>query len=148
MFTRSAAILCDVIWSIKVFDIEIVYVDDNEKDPRLQWRHIARESVSNHQRLDCLSKRLLKKTSKFRVTGLFAGNSPVPGEFPTQRTSNAKSVSIWWRHHEDSDTGGCMHIWLLNLWCCNAWLGKRSALKIFVLVVNTMIWYKLDYDIS
>ena len=27
------------------------------------------------------------------------GNSPVTGEFPTQRDSNAENVSIWWRHH-------------------------------------------------
>ena len=26
------------------------------------------------------------------------GNSPVAGEFPTQRASNAGNVSIWWRH--------------------------------------------------
>ena len=26
-------------------------------------------------------------------------NSPVTGEFPTQRASNAEKVSIWWRHH-------------------------------------------------
>ena len=26
-------------------------------------------------------------------------NSPVNGEFPTQRTSNAENVSSWWRHH-------------------------------------------------
>ena len=43
-----------------------------------------------------------KKTSKLRVTGLCAGNSPVTDEFPTQRASNAENVSIWWRHH-----GGC-----------------------------------------
>ena len=28
------------------------------------------------------------------------GNSPVTGEFPAQRASNAENVSIWWRHHE------------------------------------------------
>ena len=27
-------------------------------------------------------------------------NSPVTGEFPTQRASNAENVSIWWRHHD------------------------------------------------
>ena len=26
------------------------------------------------------------------------GNSPVTGEFPTQRASNAENVSIWWCH--------------------------------------------------
>ena len=40
-----------------------------------------------------------KKTSKLRVTGFCEGNSPVTGEFPTQRASNAGNVYIWWRHH-------------------------------------------------
>ena len=70
----------------------------------LQWRHNEHDGDSHHQRLDGLLNRLFrrrsKKTSKLRVTGLFAGNSPVTGEFPTQRASNAKKVSIWWRHHE------------------------------------------------
>ena len=45
------------------------------------------------------SRRRSKKTSKHRVTGLCAGNSPVTGEFPGQKASNAENVSIWWRHH-------------------------------------------------
>ena len=45
------------------------------------------------------SRRRSKKTSKLRVTGLCEGNSPVTGEFPAQRASNAENVSIWWRHH-------------------------------------------------
>ena len=45
------------------------------------------------------SRHRSKKTSKLRVTGLCAGNSPVTGEFPAQRASNAENVSIWWRHH-------------------------------------------------
>ena len=40
-----------------------------------------------------------KKISNLRVTDLCVGNSPVTGEFPTQRASNAENVSIWWRHH-------------------------------------------------
>ena len=40
-----------------------------------------------------------KKTSKFRVTGLYEGNSPVTDEFPTKRASSTENVSIWWRHH-------------------------------------------------
>ena len=40
------------------------------------------------------SKRRWKKTSKPRVTGLCAGNSPVTGEFPAQRASNTEKVSI------------------------------------------------------
>ena len=35
-----------------------------------------------------------QKTSKLRVTGLCAGNSPVTGEFPAQRASNTEKVSI------------------------------------------------------
>ena len=70
----------------------------------LQWRQNGRDSVSNYQPHDCLLSRLFrrrsKKTSKLRVTGLCAGNSPGTGEFPAQRASNAENVSIWWRHHE------------------------------------------------
>ena len=71
----------------------------------LQWRYNGRDGVSNHRRLGCLLNRLFrlksrpKKTSKLCVTGLCEGNSPVTGEFPTQRASNADYVSIWWRHH-------------------------------------------------
>ena len=35
-----------------------------------------------------------KKKSKIHVTGLCAWNSPVTGEFPAQRASNAENVSI------------------------------------------------------
>ena len=41
-----------------------------------------------------------RKHIKLRITGLCEGKSPVTGEFPTQRVSNAENVSIWWRHHE------------------------------------------------
>ena len=68
----------------------------------LQWRHNGRDGVSNHRPHDCLLKRLFrrrsKKTSKLRVAGLCAGNSPETGEFPTQMASNAEKVSIWWSH--------------------------------------------------
>ena len=40
-----------------------------------------------------------KKTSKLPITGLCEGNSPVTGEFPSQRSSNTEHASIWWRHH-------------------------------------------------
>ena len=72
--------------------------------PTLQWRHNELDSVSKHQLLDCLLNRLFRrrseKTSKLRVTGLCAGNSPGTGEFPAQMASNAKKVSNWWRHHD------------------------------------------------
>ena len=51
-----------------------------------------------HQPNDCLLNRLFrrrsKKKSKLRVTGLCAGNSPVTGEFPAQRASDAENVSF------------------------------------------------------
>ena len=46
-----------------------------------------------------LFRRSSKKTSKLCITGRCEGNSPVTGEFPAQRASNAENVSIWWRHH-------------------------------------------------
>ena len=49
--------------------------------------------------LNRLFRRISKKTSKLRVTGLCAGNSPVTGEFPAQMANNAENVSIWWRHY-------------------------------------------------
>ena len=69
----------------------------------LRWRHNGRDSVSNHQLHGCLLNRLFrrrsKKTSKLRVTGLCARNSPGTSEFPAQMASTAHNVSIWWRHH-------------------------------------------------
>ena len=70
----------------------------------LQWRHNECDGVLNHQPHDCLLnllfRRKWKKTPKLHVTGIRAGNSPVTGEFPAQRASNAENVSIWWRHHD------------------------------------------------
>ena len=67
----------------------------------LQWRHNECDGVSNHRY--CLFNRLFrrrsKKASKLWVTGLFEGNPPVTGGFPSERASNAENVSIWWRHH-------------------------------------------------
>ena len=69
----------------------------------LRWRHNDHDGVSNHQPHDCLLNRSFrrrsKQTSKLRVTGLCAGNSPETGEFPAQMASYAENVSIWWRHH-------------------------------------------------
>ena len=62
------------------------------------WLHIT--VTSNYQPYHCLLSRLFrcrsKKTSQIRVTGLCAGNSPVTGEFPAEKASNAEIVSIWW----------------------------------------------------
>ena len=81
----------------------LTYIAETTVTMSLRWRHNGCDSVSNHQPRDCLLNRLFrhrsKKTSKLRVTGLCAGNSPETGEFPAQMASNAENVSIWWRHH-------------------------------------------------
>ena len=84
-----------------------------ELNPRkLRWRHNGCDSVSNHRPRHCLLSRLFrrrsKKTSKLRVTGLCAGNSPGTGDFSAQMASYAENVSIWWRHH------GCYRAWMSN----------------------------------
>ena len=88
----------------------------------LQWRHNEQDSVSNHQPHDCILKRLFgrrsKITSKLRVTGLCAGNSPGTDEFPAQRASNAENVSIWWRHHVP------LHIWPAVR--CRSWFPENN----------------------
>ena len=88
-----------------------------------QWRHNERDSVLNHQPHHCLLKSLFgrrsKKTSKLRVTGLCAGNSPGTGEFPAQMDSDAENVSIWWRHH---DKLRCYCSWL----CTSGGTNHRS----------------------
>ena len=62
------------------------------------WARWRLKSPGHVCLLNRLFRRRSKKTSKLRVTGLCAGNSPVTGEFPAQMTRNPENVSIWWRH--------------------------------------------------
>ena len=52
----------------------------------LRWRHTGHDGVAINQPYDCLYNRLFrrrsKKTSKLRVTGLYAGNSRGPVNSP------------------------------------------------------------------
>ena len=86
----------------------LAWVPYTAEEP-LQSHHNEPGGVSSHQPRDCLLSRLIrrrsKKTSKLRVTGLCAGNSPMTGEFPAQMASNAEYVSIRWRHHDHSQNG-------------------------------------------
>ena len=67
------------------------------------YNDVIMSAMASHQPHDCLLQRLIrrwsKKTTKPRITGLCAGNSPVTGEFPALRANNAENVAIWWRHH-------------------------------------------------
>ena len=103
----SFYLVCGIaIWSL--FDRILIHPSTCKYHKNIQWslrwRHNGRDGVSNHQPytclLNCLFRHITKKTSKLHVTGLCVGNSPVTGEFPAQRASNAKNVSIWWRHHD------------------------------------------------
>ena len=97
----------DTLPSWERYGVSIVRILENI-DHTLQWHHNGHDGVSNHQPHDCFLKRLnrcrSKKTSKLHVTGLCVGNSPVTGEFPAQRASNAENVSIWWCHHDYNGT--------------------------------------------
>ena len=103
----------------------------------LQWHHNERDGVSYHQPHDCLLNGLFKnrskKTPKLCVTGICAGNSPVTGEFPAQRASNAESVSIWWRPHDIVLLKG-WHI--LLSFCCHK-TPYSPVQKYLRLIVNT-----------
>ena len=74
----------------KIWDAIVVYNDPQRYRVLLwwplEWRHYRHDGVSNHQPQDCLLNRLFwhrtKRTSKIRVSGLYAGNLPVTCEFP------------------------------------------------------------------
>ena len=104
----------------------------------LQYRQNGRDSVSNHQPHHCLLNRQFrrrsKKTSKLRVTGLCAGNSLGTGEFPAQMASNAKNVSIWWRHHAMNDCE------------VNATQIKLKSLTVFMIYLDRQIDRQRDRE--
>ena len=72
-------------------------ISDCTRSCPLQWCHNELDSVSIVYSIVCSGADQRKQ--KLRVTGLCERNSPVTGEFPSQRASNAENVSIWWRHH-------------------------------------------------
>ena len=108
------------------------------KQESLPWRHNERDGVSNQQPHERLRSRLFghrsKKTSKFRVTGFCAGNSPVATEFPAQMDNNAENVSIWWSHH-------CITLTLAHMKCCNvkSTIAKyMSRIDLFILQLKLL----------
>ena len=101
----------------------------------LQWRYNGRDGVSNHRCLHCLLNCWFsgssKKTPKLRVIGLCERISPVTGEFPAQKASNAENISIWWSHHEGVDPR-------LNqrIFCC-VWLPAHRCAQNFSVGLTT-----------
>ena len=74
----------------------IFFIDFSLALITLQLRHGEQDGVSNHQRLYCLFNRLhrSKKTSKFCVTGLCAGNSPGPVNSPHKKPVTRKMFPL------------------------------------------------------
>ena len=99
-------------------------------DPTLRWRHNGHHSVSNHRSLGCLFYTLFKptskKTSRPALLVLCEENSPLTGEFSSQRTSNAENVSIWWRHNEMFHEVSLMYDYapVAFAWCTNHFVHK------------------------
>ena len=80
-----------------------------------------------------------KEASKLRVTGLCEGNSPVTGELPAQRASNAENVSIRWRHHV---TPKCISIWYIwNVLYMQYAKCADNTEKWMIIAFNLYIWY-------
>ena len=117
----------------------------------LQWRHNGRHGVSNHQPrhclLNCLFRRKSKKTPKLRVTGLFAGNSPVTGEFPHKWPVTRKMLPFY------DVTMQHIQCW----WCTNAFLiwfiirsdnGLASNRRQAISWNNANSWSIRDYEDS
>ena len=83
----------------------------------LQWRHNDHDGVSNHQPQGCLLNRLFgrrsKKTSKLRVTGLCAGNSPGPVNSPHKGPVTRKMFPFM-----TSSCSGINDQYFLSFLCC------------------------------
>ena len=87
----------------------IQHIDGLMQETSLQWRHNVRGGVSNHQPHDCIYSTVYsgadqRKHQSSASLAFVWVNSPMTGEFPAQRASNAENVSIWWRHHGNSST--------------------------------------------
>ena len=107
----------------------------------LQWRHYGYDSVSNHQRHDCLLNRLFTQIKKIKAPrhwplyGEFTGT----GEFPAQMASNADNVSIWWRHHVSNMSYN--FCWThLTEWLIGPWVALHGAMDTIDLQIAAQIW--------
>ena len=97
-FGSYNVMIVDVYWSaLCLVQVAKPLISVSRVKKTFKWgRHNECDCVSKHRRLDGLLNHLFgrrtKKSSKLRVTGLCEGNSPMTGEFPSQRASNAKNV--------------------------------------------------------
>ena len=122
----------------------------------LQWRHHELDGVSNHQHHDCLFnclfRRRSKKTSKLRVTGLCAGNSPGTGKCFHFRTSSCRwwyRRLSWWQHTVPQVTAKLASWQLLVVitgsgrMACSFKYNPNSDAQ-YVLLTTTDIWMQIN----
>ena len=104
----------------------------------LRWRHNDHDGVSNHQPhhglLNCLFGRSSKKTSKLIVTGFCEENSPVTGEFHTQRASYGENFPFG----DVIMLQTCRFHKVLEYWCCGS--GNDTTLGIGVIHDDVIKW--------
>ena len=115
----------------------------------LHWRHNGRDCVSNHQPHDCLLSRLFrrrsKKTSKLRVTGPCAGNSPGPVNSPhkwpvTRKMFSFDDVIMLCRCYKRKRSHS--HLYLLVARCHDTnlpWLYKWYNIKLIPITTKVHI---------
>ena len=70
-------------------------------------------------------------------------SSPVTGEFPAQRTSNAENVSIWRRHHDRGD----FHMYM-SRWCVGLWIWNTIHRSLIIVLNDFLIMTIIPNDIQ
>ena len=109
----------------------------------LQWRHNDHDGVSNHQPHGCLLNRSFgrrsKKTSKLRVTGLCAGNSPGPVNSPHKWPVTRKMFPF-----DDVIKHLCSAPVLQTIACYigSRHQGTRLCLLHYIIAIN---WYRIHW---
>ena len=93
----------------------------------------------------------IKETSKSALLTLCEGNSPVTGEFPTQRTSNGENASMW-SHHNDVIKGSMVTAvlvtvcqWLIHQKSCSNHTAQWSNNHPSCMMITQLRWYARPY---
>ena len=106
----------------------------------LQRRLNERDCVSNHRRLhyllDRLFRRISKKASKLRVTGLCEGTPPAISGFPSQRASNAEMSPF------DIIMTSRIHAYLIAIewgsYHCNVYVGHSVYYRKYRVIIQSV----------
>ena len=80
--------LCTALTTGKCLSLGLCKGTVKESTLMSQMHHTSLQL--HHNLFNCWFRWRSKKTSKLHVTGIWAGNSPVTSEFPTQKASNAE----------------------------------------------------------